>query len=88
MYLKLGEMPNNFINTLSEKEQAKRALRAFKDEYLLDYINIEDEHDPDERVFARSLISNIKQLILAFGNKFCFMGSQYRVVYDEQESCL
>ena len=28
--------------TLPEPEQARRAIRTFKDEYLLDFINIED----------------------------------------------
>ncbi|MDR1515184.1 MAG: PDDEXK nuclease domain-containing protein, partial [Synergistaceae bacterium] len=85
LYAKKGTMPNNFLQTLPESEQARRAVRLFKDEYFLDYINIEDENDPDERVFERSIVANIKQFILTFGNKFCFIGNQYRVVVDEQE---
>jgi hypothetical protein len=78
-------MPNNFIQTLPELTQAKRAIRAFKEEYFLDFINIEDEIDPDERLLEHSIIANIKQFILSFGNKFCFIGNQYRVVVFEQE---
>jgi len=85
LYAKSGTMPNNFLQALPEKEQANRAIRAFKDEYLLDFINIEDESDPDERVFERKIVANIKQFILSFGNKFCFIGNQYRVIVDEQE---
>ena len=56
------------------------------DDALLDFINIEDENDPDERLIERGIIANIKQFILSFGgNKFCFMGNQYRVVVDEKE---
>jgi predicted nuclease of restriction endonuclease-like (RecB) superfamily len=84
-YAKSGALPNNFLQTLPEPEQANRAIRAFKDEYLLDFINIEDEIDPDERLFERKIIANIKQFILSFGNKFCFIGNQYRVVVDEKE---
>ena len=80
-----GRIPNNFLLTLPEQEQAKRAIRSFKDEYFLDYINIEDENDPDERVFARAIIADVKKFILSFGNLFCFMGNQYRVMVDEQE---
>ena len=80
-----GRIPNNFLLTLSEQEQARRAIRSFKDEYFLDYINIEDENNPDERVFARAVIADVKKFILSFGNLFCFMGNQYRVVVDEQE---
>jgi predicted nuclease of restriction endonuclease-like (RecB) superfamily len=85
LYTKSGTLPNNFLQTLPEFEQANRAIRTFKDEYLLDFINIEDEIDPDERLFERKIIANIKQFILSFGNKFCFIGNQYRVVVDEKE---
>jgi len=85
LYAKSGVLPNNFLQTLPESEQARRAIRAFKDEYLLDFINIEDEIDPDERVIERGIIANIKQFILSFGNKFCFIGNQYRVIVDDKE---
>jgi hypothetical protein len=73
---------------LPEPEQARRAIHAFKDEYFLDYINIEDEIDPedrDERVFERSIVANIKKFILSFGNKFWFIGNRYRVIVYEEE---
>ena len=82
---KSGTIPNNFINTLPEQEQARRAIRSFKDEYFLDYINIEDENEPDEGVFERIIITNIKKFILSFGNLFCYMGNQYRVIVGEEE---
>jgi len=85
LYAKSGALPNNFLRALPETEQARRAIRAFKDEYLLDFINIEDENDPDERLIERGIIANIKQFILSFGGKFCFIGNQYRVVVDEKE---
>lgn len=85
LYTKSGALPNNFLRTLPTADQAHRAIRAFKDVYLLDFINIEDENDPDERLIERSIISNIKQFILSFGNKFCFIGNQYRVIVDESE---
>jgi predicted nuclease of restriction endonuclease-like (RecB) superfamily len=85
LYIKTGAMPSNFLQTLPESVQANRAIRAFREEYFLDFINIEDEIDPDERVFERSIVNNIKQFILSFGNKFCFIGNQYCVVVDEKE---
>lgn len=85
LYEKSGALPNNFLQALPEFEQAKRAIRAFKDEYLLDYINIEDENDPDERLLERGIIANIKQFILSFGNKFSFIGNQHRIIVDEKE---
>jgi predicted nuclease of restriction endonuclease-like (RecB) superfamily len=44
LYAKEGKLPNNFIETLPEK-LSNNAIQVFKDEYLLDFINIED---PDE----------------------------------------
>ena len=34
--------PNNFAQTMPSTRQAIKAIRMFKDEYLLDYINVED----------------------------------------------
>jgi len=88
LYTRLGTMPSNFIQAIPEQEQADRAIRAFKDEYFLDFVNIESEIDPhyqDERIFERNIIANIKQFMMSFGTKFCFIGNQYRVVVDEQE---
>ncbi len=36
-----GSMPNNFIATIPEYKRAFRAIQMFKDEYLLDYVNVE-----------------------------------------------
>ena len=84
-YSRRGVLPNNFAQTLSAPEQARRAIRSFKDEYLLDFVSIEDENDPDERLVERGIVANIKQFILSFGNKFCFIGNQYRVMVGEEE---
>ena len=39
LYSRAGTMPNNFMQTLPDSEQARRAIRVFKDEYLLEFIN-------------------------------------------------
>jgi predicted nuclease of restriction endonuclease-like (RecB) superfamily len=85
LFTRIGILPNNFSKTLSEAEQARRAIRSFKDEYLLDFINIEDENDPDERLVERGVVANIKQFLLSFGNKFCFIGNQYHVEVGGKE---
>ena len=79
-----GTMPNNFIKSLSSAEYAKRAILAFKDEYLLDFINVEelgarDIEDVDERVVENQIVQNIKNFIMTFGRDFTFVGNQYRV---------
>ena len=41
LYKKQGKLPNNFKATISDKDLQRKAILSFKDEYLLDYINIE-----------------------------------------------
>lgn len=79
-----GSLPNNFIQTLPAVEQAFRAINTFKDEYLLDYINVEelgirDKQDIDERVLENAMIHNVKNFILAFGKDFAFIRNQYHL---------
>jgi YhcG PDDEXK nuclease domain len=55
---------------------------AFKDEYLLDYINVETN---DERVVEKGIVNNIKEFIMKMGKGFSFIGNQHRLVVDEDE---
>ncbi len=79
-----GRLPNNFMQTLPSAEQAFRAINTFKDEYLLDYINVEelgirDKQDVDERMLENAIIHNIKNFILTFGKDFTFVRNQYHL---------
>ncbi|MCM1237618.1 MAG: PDDEXK nuclease domain-containing protein [Butyrivibrio sp.] len=79
-----GSLPNNFLQTLPTSEQAFRAISTFKDEYLLDYINVEelgirDREDIDEKVVENAIMHNIKNFILTFGKDFTFVRNQYHL---------
>ncbi len=78
-----GTLPNNFLQALTSEEQAFRAVNAFKDEYLLDFINIEElgarDKDVDERLLEQRIVHNIRDFILKFGRDFAFLGNQYRI---------
>lgn len=80
-----GKMPNNFLRTIPDYKQAYRAIQMFKDDYLLDFINVEElgmhEEEVDERVIENSIVHNIKNFIMTFGRGFTFNGSQ--VHYDK-----
>jgi len=83
-YKHRGAMPNNFVQTLPASQQALKAIGMFKDEYLLDFINVEelgvrDVEDIDERVVEQQIVQNIKRFIMTFGRDFAFLGSQYQV---------
>ena len=85
LFKKLGGIPNNFKQTLSSEELSKKAILAFKDEYLLDFVNIEDPELFDERMLEKDIVANISKFILHAGSKFCFIGNQYRVAVMGKE---
>ena len=79
-----SNIPNNFTTTLRKGDLARKAVMAFKDEYLLNFINIEqigerDVADIDERVVEQQIVHNIKKFIMTFGYDFAFVGNQYRM---------
>ncbi len=83
-YRKKGKLANNFKTSLPKKMQ-KQAVSAFKDEYLLDFINIQDPENPDEREIEDGIIKNLRQFILSLGKEFSFMGNQYRLIHADVE---
>lgn len=89
LYNHRGTLPNNFTTTMPSTKQALKAVNAFKDEYLLDFINIEEldarDEDLNERVLERSIVDNIKRFILTFGQDFIFVGNQYRLEVSGEE---
>lgn len=86
LYAKRGKLPNNFKATISDINLQRKALLSFKDEYLLDYINIESHDDePDERVLESGIMNNIRKFIMSLGKDFSFVGNQYRLIVEEQE---
>ena len=84
-----ASMPNNFPKTISNSSLARKAVMMFKDEYLLDFINVEeigerDKNYIDERVVEKQIIENVKRFIMTFGKDFAFVGNQYHLeVYGE-----
>lgn len=80
LYHHQGNMPNNFLTTMPDYKQAFRAIRMFKDEYLLDYINVEElgmhDEEIDERVIENNIVHNVKNFIMTFGRGFTFIGNQ------------
>ena len=79
-----SQMPNNFATTMPSTRYATKAISMFKDDYLLDFINVEElgERDPqdiDERVIENSIVANVKNFILTFGKDFTFMGNQVHI---------
>lgn len=89
LYQKQGVAANNFLQTMSVND-ARKAVGMFKDEYLLDYINIEEmevdkPEDIDERVIEKAIVRNIKKFIMTFGRDFAYIGNQYHLeIFGEE----
>lgn len=90
-YHHVGALPNNFGQTLSPMALATRAVRSFRDEYLLELVNLDNadalrDQDIDERVLSKSLVADVEKTIQALGgDDFCFMGREKRLVYGDDE---
>ena len=77
-------LPNNFLQTLPKHSQALKAIEMFKDEYMMDFINVEelnvrDKSDIDERIVEQEIVHNVKNFIMMFGKDFTFVGNQYHL---------
>lgn len=89
LYNHRGTLPNNFTTSIPNSKLALKAVNSFKDEYLLDFINIEEldtpEEELNERVLENAIVENIKRFIMTFGQDFIFVGNQYRVEVSGEE---
>ena len=89
LFKESGHLPNNFSETISDQRMAVQTVKAFKEEYLLDFINAEDlyaeEEDRNEPVLNRRIVANIRDFILRFGQDFMFLREQYRVMVGNEE---
>ena len=84
-FASFGSLPNNFKLTIPGGQNAAIAARSFRDEYLLDYIDIKEPDDYDERDVENAIVAEIKKFIMTAGEGFCFIGNQYRLLVDEEE---
>lgn len=84
LYAHQAQMPNNFVKSMPSKTTALKAIEMFKDNYLLDFVNMEelgvrDKRDVDERVLEQEIVHNIKKFIMTFGKDFTYVGNQYHL---------
>lgn len=90
LYHHRGALSNNFAVSIEDSGQYMRAIRTFKDEYFLDFINTEeldltDPQDMDERILEQEIIGHIRNFIQCLGSGFCFVGNQHRIEVDGEE---
>lgn len=72
----------NFDQTLPKhlKDQAQLAVR---DEYLFDFLDLNEEHS--ERELERAILNRMDAFLQQMGGLFTFVGSQYRLEVGDQE---
>lgn len=73
---------SNFDKTIKGQSH-ELAINQFRDEYLLDFINIDDADN--ERVLEDKIVQNIKDFILHMGKGFSFIGNQYKLEVEGDE---
>ena len=90
-YHHIGALPNNFAKTLSPIALASKAVRSFRDEYLLELVNLDNvdaraDQDVDERVLSKALVADVEKTIQSLGgDDFCFMGREKRLIVEGEE---
>ena len=57
------------------KEMYPTAKQLFKDRYMVDFLNLPEEHN--EKNLQQNLIAQMKKFILDLGKDFIFMGEEY-----------
>lgn len=82
LYHNTGKIQSNFQISLPETIKQK-AIYVFRDEYLLDFINVREEDE--ERELENKIVNNIKKFILSIGKDFTFIGNQHRLVVEKEE---
>lgn len=89
LYANRGTLPSNFTETISDTRLAIRTLKAFKENYLLSFINAEDiyesEDERNEPMLTKRIVDNIRDFILRFGQDFMFIRPQYRLLAGSEE---
>ena len=51
------------------------ASNAFKDSYLLEFLDLPEVHSEDN--LQKALVANLKKFLIELGRDFCFVGEQY-----------
>jgi predicted nuclease of restriction endonuclease-like (RecB) superfamily len=82
LFLQIGKLNHNFDATI-DAIGSTAAAELFKDKYLLDYLQLDDDHNEGE--IEHRIVSNITEFILKMGKGFTFIGNQFRLDVDGHE---
>lgn len=77
---------NNFQVAIPDSRLRNKALQVFREDVVMDFLHLPDSDFVDEKDVELQIVKNIKDFIMALGGDFSFMGNQYRLIVDGEES--
>ena len=79
----IADKPDKVIALIPKHEQ-KELANHFKDEYVLEFLNLQKEYS--EKEFENTILDNLRDFFLEFGKSFAFIGSQYIIDIGGREN--
>ena len=76
-------MLSNENNTTALKLVHPKIESVFKDNYVLEFLNL--PHKYSEKEFQKAIIANLKDFILEFGKDFTFLGEEYSIQVGNED---
>lgn len=81
-HLRLGTAQTNFAITLPNST-SDLAQQLIKSEYNFDFLGL--ANDVHEKIIEKGMMDHIRDFLLALGNGFAFLGSQYKLVVGDED---
>lgn len=72
------------VTALIPRHKEEDIARHFKDDYVLEFLNLGKEYS--EKELENAILNNLKEFFLEFGKTLAFIGSQYAVDIDGIEN--
>ena len=72
------------VTALIPKHETKDLIRHFKDDYVLEFLNLRKEYSEQE--LENAILNNLRDFFLEFGKSFTFVGSQYLINIGGREN--
>ena len=79
----LADKPEK-VTALIPEHESKDMINQFKDEYILEFLDLKKEYS--EKELEKAILENLKDFFLEFGKSFAFIGSQYIIDIGGREN--
>jgi predicted nuclease of restriction endonuclease-like (RecB) superfamily len=77
--LALSKDKKSILQLAQKGLEIEKAEDIIKDPYVLDFLNIQQNHNYLEGELEQKLIQNLQTFLLELGKGFAFIGNQYRI---------